>query len=108
MLYVSLDVDVSEELIVSQGQKLVKEEPSLVYVSVAPRGNSTRLICFVGPKAREAWRRSGRASERAREGRRAARGEAPRSSPREAARSLIELDAAKDLLTKAITGAIGR
>ena len=38
----------------ARAQKLVKEEPSLVYVSIAPRGNSTRLICFVGPKAREA------------------------------------------------------
>ena len=54
MLYVSLDVDVSEELIVSQGAKLVKEEPSLVFASVAPRGNSTRLICFVGLKAKDA------------------------------------------------------
>ena len=54
MLYVSQDVDVREELIVSQGEKLVKEEPSLVYVSIAPRGSSTRLMCFVGPKAREA------------------------------------------------------
>ena len=48
------DGDVGEELIVSQGEKLVKEEPSLVYVSIAPRGSSTRLICFVGPKAKEA------------------------------------------------------
>jgi alanyl-tRNA synthetase len=52
-LYVTDDADMDEELIVSQGQKLVKEEPALVYVSVTPRGASTRVVCFVGPKAVE-------------------------------------------------------
>lgn len=54
MIYVSADTDISDELIVSRGEKLVSAEPSLVDVSVSPRGTSTRVVCFVGPKAREA------------------------------------------------------
>ena len=54
MLYVSVDGDLSDELIVSLGEKLVKAEPSLVDVTISPRGNSTRIVCFVGPKAKEA------------------------------------------------------
>ena len=54
MLYVSVDGDISDELIVSRGEKLVKAEPTLVNVNISPRGSSTRVICFVGPKAREA------------------------------------------------------
>jgi alanyl-tRNA synthetase len=54
MLYVSADADLADELIVSRGEKLVKAEPSLVNVSISPRGNSTRIVCFVGPKAAEA------------------------------------------------------
>lgn len=53
-LYVSLDDNMSDELIVSSGEKLVKQEPSIVHVSISPRGNSTRVVCFVGPKAKEA------------------------------------------------------
>lgn len=106
MLYVSDDVDVSEELIVSQGQKLVKEEPSLVFVSVAPRGSSTRLICFVGPKAREAGvaadvlvRELARALGGSGGGTKEfAQGGGPKT---------IEPGAAKELLTKAISGRIG-
>jgi alanyl-tRNA synthetase len=107
MLYVSHDVDVSEELIVSQGQKLVKEEPSLVFVSIAPRGNSTRLICFVGPKAREA---GVAADALVRELAKVAGGSGGGS--REFAQGggpkPVEIDAAKDLLTSAISGALGR
>jgi alanyl-tRNA synthetase len=54
MLYVSVDGEMSDELIVSRGEKLVKAEPSLVNVNVSPRGSSTRVICFVGTKAKEA------------------------------------------------------
>ncbi|MDG7020375.1 MAG: hypothetical protein JRN23_00420 [Nitrososphaerota archaeon] len=53
MIYVSADPDMSDELIVSRGEKLVKAEPSLVEVSFSPRGASTRLVCFVGAKAKE-------------------------------------------------------
>ena len=38
----------TEELIVSQGQKCVTADPSLVYVSLSPRGSAARIICFVG------------------------------------------------------------
>lgn len=107
MLYLSYDEDVKEELIVNQGEKLVKEEPRLVYLSMAPRGNSTRLICFVGQGARAA-------------------GVAADSLVKELAKALggsgggtkefaqgggpkrIEVDSAKDLLASAITEAIGR
>jgi len=54
MLYVSVDGEMSDELIVSRGEKLVKAEPSLVNVNISPRGSSTRVICFVGTKAKEA------------------------------------------------------
>jgi alanyl-tRNA synthetase len=107
MLYVSHDVDVGEELIVSQGEKLVKDEPSLVFVSIAPRGSSTRLICFVGPKAREA---GVAADALVRELAKAAggsgggtKGFAQGGGPR-----TVEVDAAKDLLTRTISAAIGR
>jgi alanyl-tRNA synthetase len=107
MLYVSHDVDAGEELIVSQGQKLVNEEPSLVFVTIAPRGNSTRLICFVGPKAREAGvaadalvRELAKAAGGSGGGNKEfAQGGGPKS---------IEVDAARDLLAKSISGTIGR
>ena len=54
MLYVSGDGELSDEIIVTRGEKLVKAEPSLVNVSVAPRGSSTRIVCFVGSRAKEA------------------------------------------------------
>ncbi len=38
----------------ASGEKLVKAEPSLVNVNISPRGSSTRVICFVGTKAKEA------------------------------------------------------
>jgi alanyl-tRNA synthetase len=107
MLYVSHDVDVSEELIVSQGQKLVKEEPSLVFVSIAPRGNSTRLICFVGPKAREA---GVAADALVKELAKAAGGSGGGSKDfaMGGGPKAVDIDAAKDLLTKAIAGTFGR
>jgi alanyl-tRNA synthetase len=107
MLYVSHDADVNEELIVSQGQKLVKEEPSLVFVSIAPRGNSTRLICFVGPKAREA----GVAADTLdKELAKAAGGSGggSRDFAMGGGPNAVDIDAAKDLLTKAIAGTVGR
>jgi alanyl-tRNA synthetase len=107
MLYVSHDVDLSEELIVSQGQKLVKEEPSLVFVSIAPRGNSTRLICFVGPKAREA---GVAADTLVKELAKAAGGSGggSRDFAMGGGPNAVDIDAAKDLLTKAIAGTVGR
>ncbi len=107
MLYVSHDVDVGEELIVSQGEKLVKEEPSLIYVSIAPRGSSTRLICFVGPKAME----EGVAADAlVRELAKAAGGSG--GGTKEFAQGggpkVVDAAVAKDLLTRAISGAIER
>jgi alanyl-tRNA synthetase len=54
MLYVTQDEYMSDEFIVTSGEKLAKAEPSLVNVSISPRGSSTRIVCFVGPKAMEA------------------------------------------------------
>ncbi len=107
MLYVSHGMDLSEELIVSQGQKLVKEEPSLVFVSIAARGNSTRLVCFVGPKAREA---GVAADALVKELAKAAGGSGGGSKDfaMGGGPKAIDLDAAKGLLTKAITGTVGR
>jgi alanyl-tRNA synthetase len=107
MLYVSHDVDVSEELIVSQGQKLVKEEPSLVFVSIAPRGTSTRLICFVGPKAREAGvAADALVKELAKEA--GGSGGGSKDFAMGGGPKAVDIDAAKDLLTKAIAGTVGR
>jgi alanyl-tRNA synthetase len=107
MLYVSHDEDLGEELIVSQGQNLTKEEPSLVFMSVTPRGNSTRLVCFVGPEARAA---GVEADTLVRELARAVGGSgggtkefAQGGGPR-----LIDIDAAKDLLTKKVSDTITR
>jgi alanyl-tRNA synthetase len=50
-VYLSNDQELNEELIVSQGQKSVTADPSLVYVSLSPRGSSARIICFVGKSA---------------------------------------------------------
>ncbi len=107
MLYVSLDVDMSEELIVNQGAKLVKEEPSLVYASIAPRGNSTRLICFVGPKAKEA---GVAADALVRELAKACGGSGggTKDFAQGGGPKAIEATAAKDLLSRSISGTIGR
>jgi alanyl-tRNA synthetase len=50
-VYLSNEQELTEELIVSQGQKCVAADPSLVYVSLSPRGSSVRVICFVGKSA---------------------------------------------------------
>jgi alanyl-tRNA synthetase len=50
-VYFSKEQELTEELIVSQGQKCVAADPSLVYVSLSPRGSSVRIICFVGKSA---------------------------------------------------------
>jgi alanyl-tRNA synthetase len=107
MLYLAQDGEVGEDLIVSQGEKLVKEAPSLVYVSVVPRGSSTRIICFVGPKAKEA----GLAADAlVRELAKACGGSG--GGTKEFAQGggpkPIEAGAAKALLTRAISGTIGR
>jgi alanyl-tRNA synthetase len=52
-VYLSRESDMDEDLIVSQGQKCVKADSRLVYVSVAPRGNASRVTCFVGRSALE-------------------------------------------------------
>ncbi len=51
-LYLARDGELGEELIIAQGQSAVRSEPSLVYLSVQPRGNSVRMICFVGSRAK--------------------------------------------------------
>jgi alanyl-tRNA synthetase len=107
MLYVSQDSDVSDELIVSRGEKLVKEEPSLVSVSLSPRGTSTRVICFVGAKAkttgvaadalvREVSKSLGGSGGGTKD---FAQGGGPKT---------VDLAAAKAILTKAISGTLGR
>jgi alanyl-tRNA synthetase len=50
-VYLSNESGMDEELIVSQGQKCVKADSRLVYVSVSPRGNAARITCFVGTAA---------------------------------------------------------
>jgi alanyl-tRNA synthetase len=52
-LYVSKRPPLGEEQIIAQGQKSVSSEPSLIYVSLFPAGNSARVICFVGSAARQ-------------------------------------------------------
>ena len=52
-LYVGSQSSLSEELIIAQGQKCTESDPSLVYVRVFAIGNSARVVCFVGAKARE-------------------------------------------------------
>ena len=53
-LYVAKRPLLGEEQIIAQGQKSVSTEPSLIYVSLFPAGNSVRVICFVGSLARQA------------------------------------------------------
>jgi alanyl-tRNA synthetase len=50
-VYFSNGQDMTEELIVSQGSKCITADPSLVYVSLSPRGSAARVICFVGTSA---------------------------------------------------------
>ncbi|TLX95103.1 MAG: alanine--tRNA ligase, partial [Thaumarchaeota archaeon] len=52
-LYVGSQSPLGEELIIAQGQKCTESDPSLVYVNVFVIGNSARVVCFVGAKARE-------------------------------------------------------
>ena len=52
-VYLSNERELDEELIVSQGQKCVKADSRLVYVSITPRGNAARITCFVGDSAVE-------------------------------------------------------
>ncbi|MDG6926552.1 MAG: alanine--tRNA ligase [Nitrososphaerota archaeon] len=50
-VYLSTDSEMDEELIVSQGQKCVKADPRLVYLSISLRGKAARITCFVGEDA---------------------------------------------------------
>ena len=50
-VYLSNESEFDEELIVSQGQKCVREDSRFVYVSLSPRGNAARITCFVGEEA---------------------------------------------------------
>ncbi len=52
-LYLTNEGELGEELIIAQGQSAIRSEPSVVYLSVHPRGTSARVICFVGSKAKE-------------------------------------------------------
>src|SRR5205814_8084982 len=52
-LYLTTDGELGEELIIAQGQSAVKADPRIVYLSISPRGNSSRIICFVGARAKE-------------------------------------------------------
>ncbi len=52
-VYLSKESEIDEELIVIQGQKGIRADSGLVYVSVAPRGNAARVTCFVGKAAVE-------------------------------------------------------
>jgi alanyl-tRNA synthetase len=52
-VYLSNEGEMDEELIVSQGQKSVRADSRLVYVSVSPRGSAARITCFVGKGAVE-------------------------------------------------------
>jgi alanyl-tRNA synthetase len=106
MLYVSLDPDMSDELIVSRGEKLVKEEPSIVCVSIAPRGTSTRIVCFVGPKAQAAGvaadaiiKELSRAAGGSGGGRKDfAQGGGPKP---------VGIDAAREIVSRSISGSVG-
>ncbi|MDA4137381.1 MAG: alanine--tRNA ligase [Thaumarchaeota archaeon] len=50
-VYFSNGQDMTEELIVSQGSKCITADPSLVYVSLSPRGSAARIVCFAGTAA---------------------------------------------------------
>jgi alanyl-tRNA synthetase len=50
-VYLSNGQEMNEDLIVSQGSKCVTADPSLVYVSLSPRGSAARVVCFVGKAA---------------------------------------------------------
>ncbi len=107
MLYVSLDAEMGDELIVSLGEKLVKEEPSIVDVSISPRGSSTRIVCFVGPQAQQAGvaadslvKELSKAMGGAGGGRKDfAQGGGPKP---------LDVSKAKELLTKSISGTLSK
>ncbi|HKT22060.1 MAG TPA: alanine--tRNA ligase-related protein, partial [Nitrososphaerales archaeon] len=107
MLYVSVDGDLSDELIVSLGERLVKAEPSLVDVTISPRGTSTRIVCFVGPKAKEA---GVAADALVRELSKALGGSGGGSKDfaQGGGPKPIEGAAAKDMVTKSVSGMLGK
>ena len=53
-LYVSVRPSLGEDQIISQGQKAVESDPSLIYVGVFQTGSSAKVVCFVGASARQA------------------------------------------------------
>ena len=107
MLYVSVDGEMSDELIVSLGEKLVKAEPSLVDVTISPRGTSTRIVCFVGPKAKE----SGVAADAlVREFSKALGGSGGGSKDfaQGGGPKPMDWSAAKDMVAKSVSGMLGK
>jgi alanyl-tRNA synthetase len=52
-LYVAKRPQFGEDLVISQGERSVAAEPSLIYVGLLSSGKSARVICFVGPGARK-------------------------------------------------------
>ena len=53
-VYVARNPPMGEDQIISQGQKSVESDPSLVYIAIFSGGKSVRIICFVGNDARQA------------------------------------------------------
>jgi len=43
--------NLTEELVITQGQKTVHSDPRMVYLNISQRGNSARIVCFVGKQA---------------------------------------------------------
>jgi alanyl-tRNA synthetase len=106
-LYVSADPDLSDELIVSRGERLVKAEPSLVAVSISPRGGSTRIVCFVGPRAKDAGVAAD-ALVRELSNAIGGSGGGTKDFAQGGGPKPVELSAAKDLLAKSIQGTDGK
>jgi len=50
-LHLSQGQNLSEELVIAQGQKAVAADPRLVYLDISLKGNSTKVVCFVGKQA---------------------------------------------------------
>jgi alanyl-tRNA synthetase len=52
-LYLSQAQNLSEELVIAQGQKAIAADARLVYLDMSLKGNSARAVCFVGKEAAE-------------------------------------------------------
>ena len=53
-LYVAADPPFGEDQIISQGERSIAADPSLIYVALFPTPKSCRVVCFVGDTARKA------------------------------------------------------